>query len=89
MIVKEIRTLFGGLVPVHGKYVEKAIATKSDVKIHYQDRTMIIAHSQLDKPIKKTVVPDKFVKRMNTLYYYAWKPMDTRQGDLLNDWHIT
>ena len=43
---------------------------------------MILANSQLDKPIKKTVVPDKFVKKMNTLYYYAWKPLDDRQGDL-------
>lgn len=82
MIVKEVKTLFGGLVPVHGKYVEKAIATKSDIKINYQSKSMILANSQLDKPIKKTVVPDKFVKKMNTLYYYAWKPLDDRQGDL-------
>ena len=85
MIVKEVKTLFGGLVPVHGKYVEKAIATNSDIKINYQSKSMILANSQLDKPIKKTVVPDKFVKKMNTLYYYAWKPLDDRQGDFLYD----
>ena len=79
MIIKEIKTLFGGLVPVHGRYVEKAIKQKVDLQINYQSQTMIIPNSQLQKPIKKTVVPDEFVKRMNTLYYYTWKPEDKSQ----------
>lgn len=83
MLVREIKTLFGGLVPIHGKYVEQAIKKKVDIKVNYQSQSMIVAHSQLSKPIKKTVVPDKFVKRMNTLYYYVWKPIDNRQKDLL------
>ena len=46
---------------------------------------MIVACSQLDKPIKTTQVPDKFTKKMNTLYYYEWKPIDQRQGNFLNE----
>jgi len=83
MLIKEVKTLFGGLVPVHGKYVEKALNTNQDLKINYQSQSMIIANNKLLNPIRKTTVPDKFVKRMNTLYYYAWKPMDNRQKDLL------
>ena len=79
MIIKEVKTLFGGLVPVHGRYVEKALNQKVDLQINYQSDSMIIPFSKLDKPIKKTQVPDKFVKRMNTLFYYAWKPEDKSQ----------
>lgn len=82
MIIKEVKTLFGGLVPVHGRYVEKALRTNQDLKINYQNQSMIISNHKLLKPIKKTQVPDKFVKRMNTLYYYAWKPEDNSQHKL-------
>ena len=44
---------------------------------------MVVACSQLLKPIKTSKVPDLFSDKINTLYYYQWKPKDTRQGDFL------
>ena len=41
---------------------------------------MIVPLSQLHKPIKTTMIPDKFIKdKMNKLYYYQWKPVDDKQ----------
>ena len=54
-----------------------------DWRLIYKGAKMIVANSQLEKPIKTTIVPDKFTGNMNKLYYYEWKPIDKRQGDLL------
>ena len=83
MIIKNIKTLYGNLISVQGKYIEEALKKKVDLWLIYEDQSMVVANSQLKKPIKTTQVPDKFTKKMNTLYYYQWKPMDKRQGDLL------
>jgi hypothetical protein len=73
MIEKKVTTLFGNLISVQGKYIEQAIKKNMDLKIKYKDDIMIVACSQLLKPIKTTKVPDLFSKKMNTLYYYQWK----------------
>ena len=44
---------------------------------------MLVPYSQLDNPIKRYSVPDKFSKSMHELFYYQWKPKDERQGELL------
>jgi hypothetical protein len=83
MIEKKVTTLFGNLISVQGKYIEQAIKKNMDLKIKYKDDIMIVACSQLLKPIKTTKVPDLFSKKMNTLYYYQWKPKDQSQGELI------
>tara|TARA_R100000935_G_scaffold31321_1_gene51864 strand:- start:1087 stop:1344 length:258 start_codon:yes stop_codon:yes gene_type:complete len=85
MIEKTVKTLYGNLVSVQGKYIQQSLKKKLDLKLNYQSKSMIVACSQLDKPIKTTQVPDKFTKKMNTLYYYEWKPIDQRQGNFLNE----
>ena len=83
MIEKNVKTLYNNLISIQGKYIEQAIKKKVDLKIHYKNDFMIVACSQLLKPIKTTKVPDLFSNKINTLYYYQWKPKDTRQGDFL------
>ena len=43
---------------------------------------MIVAHTQLDKPIRTINIPDKFNGKLNVLYYYYWKPVDKNQSSL-------
>ena len=43
---------------------------------------MLVAHSQLNKPIRTIDVPDKFNGKLNKLYYYHWKPIDKNQKSL-------
>tara|TARA_R110000737_G_scaffold236512_1_gene248921 strand:+ start:294 stop:548 length:255 start_codon:yes stop_codon:yes gene_type:complete len=83
MITKKIKTLYGNLISVQGKYIKQALKRKCDLRLIYKGAKMILANSQLEKPIKTTIVPDKFTGNMNMLYYYEWKPIDKRQGDLL------
>ena len=46
---------------------------------------MIVPLSQLHKPIKTTMIPDKFIRdKMNKLYYYQWKPIDKNQTTLFD-----
>jgi len=83
MIEKSITTLFGNLVSIQGKYVNQAVNKRVDLKVKYQSGSMVIPCSKLLTPVKKTTVPDKFSNKMNTLYYYQWKPTDDQQGDLI------
>jgi len=83
MIIKTVKTLYGNLISVQGKYIQQALNRKCDLRLIYHDEDMIIANSQLEKPIRTTIVPDKFTGKMNKLYYYEWKPIDKRQGELL------
>ena len=68
MIEKNVKTLYNNLISIQGKYIEQAIKKKVDLKIHYKNDYMIVACSQLLKPIKTTKVPDLFSDKMNTLY---------------------
>lgn len=83
MITKKITTLFGNLAPIHERYVNKASVQKKDLQIKYKSEKMIVAFNQLDNPIKTTIVTDKFTGEPKKLYYYNWKPLDSRQGELL------
>ena len=83
MITKKITTLFGNLAPIHERYVNKANVQKKDLEIKYKSEKMIVAFNQLDNPIKTTIVTDKFTGQPAKLYYYNWKPLDSRQGVLL------
>ncbi len=79
-VVKEVKTLYGNLISVQGVYVKRAFTRKANLKLKYKDDFMIVPLSQLHKPIKTTMIPDKFIKdKMNKLYYYQWKPVDTNQ----------
>jgi len=83
MITKKITTLFCNLAPVHERYVNKASFHKKDLRLIYEDENMIVSYKQLDNPIKTTVIIDKFTGEPKKLYYYNWKPIDKRQGELL------
>jgi len=83
MITKTIKTLFGNLAPVHERYVNKASFHKKDLRLIYEDQNMIVSYKQLDNPVRTTIVTDKFTGEPAKLYYYNWKPMDKRQGELL------
>ena len=83
MIKKEIKTLFGNLTAVQGRYIDKALSLNTDLELQYQDNKMIVPKSQLIHPIKTSIVPDKFTGKPNRLYYFEWKPKDKRQGELL------
>tara|TARA_Y100000401_G_scaffold111145_1_gene109106 strand:+ start:124 stop:375 length:252 start_codon:yes stop_codon:yes gene_type:complete len=83
MIKKEIKTLFGNLIAVQGRYIDKALSLNTDLELQYQDNKMIVPKSQLMHPIKTSIVPDKFTGKPNRLYYFEWKPKDKRQGELL------
>ena len=78
---KRITTLYQGwLAAVQHKFVKRARNSKANLKIIYQDQYMIVPLSHLEKPFKQTRVPDKFISgKMNKLYYYQWKPVDTNQ----------
>ena len=79
-VVKEVKTLYGNLISVQGVYVKRAFTTKANLKLTYKNDYMIVPLSQLHKPIKTTMIPDKFIKdKMNKLYYYQWKPVDDKQ----------
>ena len=79
-VVKEVKTLYGNLISVQGVYVKRAFTRKANLKLKYKDDFMIVPLSQLHKPIKTAMIPDKFIKdKMNKLYYYQWKPVDTNQ----------
>jgi len=79
-VVKEVKTLYGNLISVQGVYVKRAYTRRANLKLTYKDDYMIVPLSQLHKPIKTTMIPDKFIKdKMNKLYYYQWKPVDTNQ----------
>ena len=79
-VIKEVKTLYGNLISVQGVYVKRAFTRKANLKLKYKDDFMIVPLSQLHKPIKTTMIPDKFIKnKMNKLYYYQWKPVDTNQ----------
>ena len=83
-VVKEVKTLYGNLISVQGVYVKRAYTRRANLKLTYKDDYMIVPLSQLHKPIKPTMIPDKFIRdKMNKLYYYPWKPVDKRQGYLL------
>jgi len=83
MITKTIKTLFGNLAPVHERYVNKASFHKKDLRLIYEDQNMIVSYKQLDNPVRTTIVSDKFTGEPAKLYYYNWKPLDSRQGELL------
>jgi hypothetical protein len=83
MITKTIKTLFGNLAPVHERYVNKASFHKKDLRLIYEDQNMIVSYKQLDNPVRTTIVTDKFTGEPAKLYYYNWKPLDSRQGELL------
>ena len=79
-VVKEVKTLYGNLISVQGVYVKRAYTRKANLKLTYKNDYMIVPLSQLHKPIKTTMIPDKFIKdKMNKLYYYQWKPVDDKQ----------
>ena len=79
-VVKEVKTLYGNLISVQGVYVKRAFTRKANLKLTYKDNYMIVPLSQLHKPTKTTMIPDKFIKdKMNKLYYYQWKPVDDKQ----------
>ena len=79
-VVKEVKTLYGNLISVQGVYVKRAFTRKANLKLTYKDNYMIVPLSQLHKPIKTTMIPDKFIRdKMNKLYYYQWKPVDDKQ----------
>tara|TARA_R100000278_G_scaffold56812_1_gene46906 strand:- start:1353 stop:1622 length:270 start_codon:yes stop_codon:yes gene_type:complete len=79
-VVKEVKTLYGNLISVQGVYVKRAFTRKANLKLTYKNDYMIVPLSQLHKPIKTTMIPDKFIKdKMNKLYYYQWKPVDDKQ----------
>ena len=79
-VVKEVKTLYGNLISVQGVYVKRAFTRKANLKLTYKDDYMIVPLSQLHKPTKTTMIPDKFIKdKMNKLYYYKWKPVDDKQ----------
>ena len=79
-VVKEVKTLYGNLISVQGVYVKRAYTRKANLKLTYKDDYMIVPLSQLHKPIKTTMIPDKFIRdKMNKLYYYQWKPVDDKQ----------
>ena len=79
-VVKEVKTLYGNLISVQGVYVKRAFTRKANLKLTYKNDYMIVPLSQLHKPIKTTMIPDKFIKdKMNKLYYYQWKPGDDKQ----------
>ena len=79
-VVKEVKTLYGNLISVQGVYVKRAFTRKANLKLTYKDDYMIVPLSQLHKPTKTTMIPDKFIKdKMNKLYYYQWKPVDDKQ----------
>jgi hypothetical protein len=83
MITKTIKTLFGNLAPVHQRYVDLARNKKQDLRLIYENENMIVSFKQLDNPIRTTMVTDKFTGEPKKLYYYNWKPLDSRQGELL------
>ena len=79
-VVKEVKYLYGILISVQGVYVKRAFTRKANLKLKYKDDFMIVPLSQLHKPIKTAMIPDKFIRdKMNKLYYYQWKPVDTNQ----------
>ena len=79
-VVKEVKTLYGNLISVQGVYVKRAYTRKANLKLTYKNDYMIVPLSQLHKPIKTTMIPDKFIKdKINKLYYYQWKPVDDKQ----------
>lgn len=83
MITKTIKTLFGNLAPVHERYVNKASFHKKDLRLIYENENMIVSYKQLDNPVRTTIITDKFTGEPAKLYYYVWKPLDNRQGELL------
>ena len=83
MITKTIKTLFGNLAPVHERYVNKASFHKKDLRLIYENENMIVSYKQLDNPVRTTIITDKFTGEPAKLYYYNWKPLDSRQGELL------
>ena len=83
MIKKEIKTLFGNLIAVQGRYVDRALSQDTNLKLIYKGDEMIVPYTQLLNPVKTAAVPDKYTGQLNRLYYYLWKPKDKRQGELL------
>ena len=82
MIVK-VKSKYGSLVAVRDKYIKKCKKEFDDLTIQVEGEEMLVPYSQLDNPIKRYSVPDKFSKSMPELFYYQWKPKDERQGELL------
>ena len=82
MLTKKIKSLYGNLIAVQGRYVDLCIKLKEDLKLEYKQDYMIVAHTQLDKPIRTINIPDKFNGKLNVLYYYYWKPVDKNQNSL-------
>ena len=82
MIVK-VKSKYGSLVAVRDKYINKCKKEFDDLTIQVQGEEMLVPYSQLDKPIKRYSVPDKFSGNMHELFYFQWKPKDERQGELL------
>ena len=62
--------------------MDLCIKLKEDLKLEYKQDYMIVAHTQLDKPIRTINIPDKFNGKLNVLYYYYWKPVDKNQSSL-------
>lgn len=82
-MIVSVRSLYGSLVAVRDKYIKKCKKDFDDLIIRVDGKEMVIPYSQLDKPIKKYSVPDKFSGKMHELFYYQWKPKDERQGELI------
>ena len=82
MLSKRIKSLYGNLIAVQVRYVDLCIKLKEDLKLEYKQDYMIVAHTQLDKPIRTINIPDKFNGKLNVLYYYYWKPVDKNQSSL-------
>ena len=75
MIVK-VKSKYGSLVAVRDKYIKKCKKEFDDLTIQVQGEEMLVPYSQLDKPIKRYSVPDKFSGNMHELFYFQWKPKD-------------
>lgn len=83
MLEKDVKTLFGALVAVQGKYIDLCLKLKQDLKINYKKESMVVAKTKLEKPVRIYEVADKFTGKKNKLYYYFWKPIDKNQMELL------
>ena len=54
MIIKTVKTLYGNLISVQGKYIQQALTKKVDLWLIYEDQSMVVANSQL-----KNIFSDK------------------------------
>ena len=79
----EVKKVWNGRISLREDVVEKQIKKKEPMRVLFKDDHMILTIEQLEKRDYITECVSRYNGKKYKLYDYVWKPLDTRQGELI------